>query len=1626
MKTNPGRTIGLATGVALGLLSLALTCVNAQTPFEYQPVITWHGRTVAVTICPTNTFEAIAATESGGLFKTLDGGVTWFHLDNLPMFRMEDVKYAPPTAGAQSLVIATGHSDTHTQNQGGIWRSTDGGQTWSRPTFNYACNARENDYEIAFDYGQTYSNIYVGAQCGLAYSQDGGATFSLALSGNTIYCVAVPAPQILDVVGAQGHQRSYIGYSEFMPPDDTRVPQAVHGLAASPVEPGVIFVASASGVNASLNTNPCSGQLVAVFEGDYQTNGSVVWTQVSPSICNVSRGCWVATNPSADGNTNDFDIYFGAGETMWRQTVTQRGGTGPRCFPLFALPPFINQGWYPVTADHTDFNDIAFSTAPGNNCAQFLASDGGVHITTDCGATWTITGQVYQPGFFGLPFPVNYPDGFNALQIYDIDGQMDLVEPTPHVDLYIAMQDNALWASADGGQIWPYTTGADDYLLQVSRYAISDQCCQTVAWGEPGFNGGTKTSLPLFAPSVATWGNPPGPVLALPSLASSTLNGVQVFTQWATNNTLAVTTDGGNNWQTYVLDGGLIGLLTLVGTPHFAVSNNAITIYQPYKQSGANPDGDSKIGLLRITGLFTDGTVGNTDVELADTGLGSLGSFCNGEGTFICPVVFGVDPNDPSHLIAPDVESHQIMVSTNGGGNWAPDTNLTTLVTQTNAFLFDAADIPGIGSVLQVHMIAFNPYHQGDILVGTEATGLFRSTDNGASWYALPNSTPVTAANDVFFIDDGKDGTNQYSDAIISTYGRGLWKIALTPPPTISFVPFNWPAGVIASLESNCWLQSPTGDCMNQIPTNCIECINHIVDGGIITGLLVNSSNVVTKIFINGGRLVVSTGNGLPVNSFVDLAVSSNVLEFDNCPQCTYLATHGAAVTGVLLDGAGHLIGIYGGAGTMPGLSNVDFFEPPLNALADLPEVSAPMQPYLFLTGTEVTGTLVPTAAIGDMVGASGSGFCGDPSCPPVVLTLDDGTVLTNSQIDSDGNFQTSFMVPLAEPRGPHTVTATQQPPSSPVLQDFATLLVVKGDDSDEDQPPAQLGIAVNAMNTTLYWPLSQQGYLIQWAPSLTPPIAWQTNPANIVVKGDYYTATVQPTNSQGFFRIVAFANPAAAPSVTTYPATLVSSNSAQMNGAVNPNDADATYWFEYGNDTNYTGGTTASAVISFANSSPVAVFNALSGLALSTTYHYQLVAGNIYGISYGGDQQFTTTSGAPPPPPLLVTQAATSLSQTSAVLNGTLDGNGSEAVGHFRYGLDTNYTSGQVGTYFTSFTGDVEPYSFTLTGLTPSTTYHFQTFGFNCCAEGFGGDVTFTTLAIPAPTVSTLAASSVTETAATLNGSVNPNGFSTTVYFEWGTTTGYGNITTQTGIGTTPQSDFQASLSGLSSFTTYHYRMDAVNGGDTSLGADNSFTTAWMPVPPTLLSPGTSSPGSPSIVGTLTPTFTWTGASQASSYDLAIQTYPGGGTVFTGSVGGTSFSSLPGGTLAAGTEYHWFMVSFNSLGDESADSSSLYFQTASAPSVTTVTATNLTSVSAVLEGSVNPNGASTTAYFEYGTTTNYGSITTQTGIGTTPQSNFQGSVSGLNPFTTYHYRIDALNAIGSSQGADKTFKTLD
>jgi hypothetical protein len=194
-------------------------------------------------------------------------------------------------------------------------------------------------------------------------------------------------------------------------------------------------------------------------------------------------------------------------------------------------------------------------------------------------------------------------------------------------------------------------------------------------------------------------------------------------------------------------------------------------------------------------------------------------------------------------------------------------------------------------------------------------------------------------------------------------------------------------------------------------------------------------------------------------------------------------------------------------------------------------------------------------------------------------------------------------------------------------------------------------------------------------------------------------------------------------------------------------------------------------------------------------------------------------------------------------------------------------------------------------------------------------------------PVAVTGAATAIAETAAELNGTVDPNGTATEYVFEYGTTTAYGQTTppVAAGDGTEPV-DAKAAIAGLTGNTTYHYRLVATSAAGISRGEDRTLRTTPGP---------------------------------------------------------------------------------------------------QAPRVSSTASREVSSRSARLITTVDPNGQETTVRFQYGRTTNYGSYTDRipvgAGDGNVPVSHV---LDGLRPRTRYHFRAVATNETGSSRSLNRTFVT--
>jgi hypothetical protein len=199
---------------------------------------------------------------------------------------------------------------------------------------------------------------------------------------------------------------------------------------------------------------------------------------------------------------------------------------------------------------------------------------------------------------------------------------------------------------------------------------------------------------------------------------------------------------------------------------------------------------------------------------------------------------------------------------------------------------------------------------------------------------------------------------------------------------------------------------------------------------------------------------------------------------------------------------------------------------------------------------------------------------------------------------------------------------------------------------------------------------------------------------------------------------------------------------------------------------------------------------------------------------------------------PTVITLPATALATTSATLNGLVNPGGLDTSAWFEWGPSTNYGLTAGLTNVGSGSIDV-PVSSALTGLAPAATYHYRIAASNPAFTNAGADFTFTTLPILVlpPSVTTLSATSITAQDATLNGMVNPKSRATIAWFEWGTTTHYGNTAAVTNVGSgATVVCIDGTLADLTPGVTYHFRAVASNSIGVTFGLDQSFLACSLP----------------------------------------------------------------------------------------------------------------------------------------------------------------------------------------------------
>jgi hypothetical protein len=280
--------------------------------------------------------------------------------------------------------------------------------------------------------------------------------------------------------------------------------------------------------------------------------------------------------------------------------------------------------------------------------------------------------------------------------------------------------------------------------------------------------------------------------------------------------------------------------------------------------------------------------------------------------------------------------------------------------------------------------------------------------------------------------------------------------------------------------------------------------------------------------------------------------------------------------------------------------------------------------------------------------------------------------------------------------------------------------------------------------------------------------------------------------------------------------------------------------------------------------------------------------------------------------PPDADTGGCGSCRAKSFTINGIVDPNGNATQYKFEYGttpafgMETDWTSAGSGT-----TG--KSVSETLDDLSPGTKVYYRLFAKSSRGTRNGSTRYCSTAAAQKPDAVT-GGNDPKSTAATINGTVDPNGSATTAYFQWGKTNSLGSTAGSQSAGS-GDSDKSVStgLSGLTPGTKYYYRVVATNAKGTDYGEIKSFTTPAEKPKCSTGGYGSLSKSGAGVNGTVNP-----GGGSTSYYFEYGKTTSLGSKSGTGSAGSgmsdaSASQNLSG--LSSNTKYYYRVVAANAEG---------------------------------------------------------------------------------------------------------------
>lgn len=681
-----------------------------------------------------------AASEWGGLFRSIDNGLTWAHVPGHVPVATWDVEVDPTNS---NRVYATSFYDGRVASRAGISLTTDGGVTWVRPASatppaNFCIEEVRRTEPSAFGIAIDPANaarVFIGTNCGLAMSTNSGATWTFvdptpANRAGNVWDVVVHDGGIIDLCGDDGHRRSTDGGTTWTTATSSPLPAGRCSLAVSPDESYVLFAVVGT----------------SIFESD---DGGQTWpvTYANPSA--QGRIPFVAANQRTGAT---YDLWFGD-VRLHRGTCTTPNPAAPggaqRCNASAAWAgPFTRS-----VGGHDDVGDIAFAPNVANDaCPVLFSSDGGVYRNTVAASPACHTPAWTQPNvtphalwnftFTGVPRA-----GANA------------------EDLYFGNQDNGSFGTTTGGATnvaWTNERCCDGFdTAGEGTRGLSTICC---------FGGGRATRL--FLSGAGLTGASPE-ISVYPGGNMRSFEHLNSLANFGPNSYVAATTTGvfvSTNMgpaPTWTQLGAATSPPGACGT-QVTFSGGVPTFF--VKSGGCN--GDTAGTLWRYEGAGGGGTW----QQVPNPGAGSFG-------------VYAVDRNNPQRVIASNLGAPggpRMVMTLDGGTTWFGLPALDLMMTGGGVFQYANTRGPnrftGFGGYPQPTLVAFDPADPDLVVAGAADAGVFISTNGGTRWQRVtdpldPGASGVPHIPRPYYAHFDHDAPGDGINLFLGTRGRGAWRL---------------------------------------------------------------------------------------------------------------------------------------------------------------------------------------------------------------------------------------------------------------------------------------------------------------------------------------------------------------------------------------------------------------------------------------------------------------------------------------------------------------------------------------------------------------------------------------------------------------------------------------------------------------------------------------------------------------------------------------------------------------------------------------------------------------------------------------------------------------------------------